>query len=162
MRFTVGTSGEIIEFEKTVLDHLNVHRQTRFWHREAGGLLFARIEGRSIRVVEATGPRPTDRRSRFGYTPDRKSEQAEIDARHSAGLHYIGDWHSHPEARPTPSGRDERTMKSRVVLSQHQLNGILFAIIGTAELPAGLTAVVHDGKACHRLEAVTETPTFSG
>lgn len=151
MRFAVGTSGEIILFEEPVLDHLSAHRQTRLWHREAGGLLFARIEDKTIRVVEATGPRPTDRRSRFGYAADRAAEQAEIDARHPLGLHYVGDWHSHPERWPTPSGRDVETMASRVLESRHELGGILFAIIGTAPLPDGLTVVVHDGKAWHRL-----------
>ena len=138
-----------------VLAHLLEHRQTRVWHREAGGLLFARIGGKRIEIEAITGPRPTDRRTPFSYRPDRAGEQAEVDAHHAVGLHYVGDWHSHPENVPGPSARDNKTMASRVEKSQHQLRGILFAIIGRAPLPQGLTLVVHDGTRWFPLDPIT-------
>lgn len=154
MIFPIGTSGETIEFHDAVISHLLKHRQTRWWHREAGGLLFARFTGSTIRVEEATGPRKSDFRTPYSYWPDRKAEQGEIDERYKVGLHYVGDWHSHPEQFPEPSGRDAQTMTSRVRRSKHQLNGILFAIIGQASLPSGLTVVLHDGRQWHPLRAV--------
>lgn len=149
--YGIGSSGETVRLADEVLAHLEAHRQMKLWHREAGGLLFARISGKEIRIEAITGPRTTDRRTPFSYWPDRKAEQAEIDAHHAQGLHYVGDWHSHPEDVPSPSRRDERTMASRVLQSEHQLNGILFAIIGRSPLPEGLTLVVHDGLDWHRL-----------
>jgi integrative and conjugative element protein (TIGR02256 family) len=149
--FTVGTSDEIVVFDDKVLAHLHNHRQTRFWHREAGGLLFARIDGRTITVEEATGPRRSDRRSRFSYSGDRIAEQLEIESMFERGLHYVGDWHTHPEGRPTPSARDDETMGTRVHESQHTLQGFLFVIMGFAPLPEGLAVVVHDGIARYPL-----------
>lgn len=157
MTFPVGTSGELIELTDQVIVHLERHRQTRWWHCEAGGLLFASIVGKTIKVEVATGPRPTDRRTPLSYWPDRLAEQAEIDDHFERGLHYVGDWHSHPQKFPRPSARDERTMQSRVKLSAHQLNGILFAIIGQAPLPQGLTLMLHDGEEWHELRSTPES-----
>lgn len=151
LHYPIGTSGELIHFETPVLEHFARHRQLRFWHKEAGGQLFARIDGQHIFLCEATGPTPSDRRGRTFYEPDRKSEQAEIDAMYARGLHYIGDWHSHPERSPSPSDRDHLTMGSRVRLSRHRLVGFVFVIVGQLPPPVGLTVIVHDGKLGHLL-----------
>ncbi|MDF7774274.1 Mov34/MPN/PAD-1 family protein [Sphingomonas sp. AOB5] len=142
----IGQSGETLLLSEAVLEHFNACRQTRFWHREAGGLLFARISGNMITIEEATGPRPTDRRSRCSYQGDRRAEQQEIDQRHPLGLHYIGDWHTHPEPKPRPSGADDRAMISRISSSKHQLQSFLYVIVGTAAFPDGLALAVHDGR----------------
>lgn len=142
----IGQSGETLLLSDVVLEHFNAYRQTCFWHREAGGLLFARIDGKSITIEEATGPRPTDRRARYSYQGDRRAEQQEIDRRHPLGLHYVGDWHTHPEPRPRPSWADDRAMISRISASRHQLQSFLFAIVGTAAFPEGLALAVHDGR----------------
>lgn len=149
--YPIGASGEIIQFEQSVLDHFAQHRQLRLLYPEAGGQLFARITEQSIVVSEATGPRPTDRRGRTFFEPDRADEQAEIDAMFARDLHYIGDWHTHPELRPTPSRRDHSTMSSRVRLSRHRFAGFVFAIVGLLSPPDGLTVVLHDGAFGHVL-----------
>lgn len=141
----------MIHFVDEVVEHFARYRQVRFWHREAGGQLFARIDGKDIFVTEVTGPRPGDRRGRYHYQADLEVEQAEIDAMHSRGLHYIGDWHSHPERVPRPSPRDDETMASRVQLSRHHLRGFVFVIMGQVDPPEGLTVVVHDGASWHEL-----------
>lgn len=141
----IGQSGETLLLSNAVLQHFHAYRQTRFWQREAGGLMFARIVGNVITIEEATGPRPTDRRSRYCYQGDRCAEQQEIDQRHPLGLHYIGDWHTHPEPKPNPSGSDDRAMISRINASKHQLKGFLFVIVGTASFPVGLRLIVHNG-----------------
>lgn len=149
--YPVGASGEVIQYELGVLDHFDGHRQLRFWHREAGGQLFARIDGHRIVVCEATGARPEDKRGRTFFEPDRRSEQAEIDTLFARDLHYVGDWHTHPESSPTPSTRDYVTMASRVRLSRHRLAGFLFVIVGQLPPPNGLTVVIHDGTSGHVL-----------
>lgn len=154
LSYPIGRSDEVIHFEPTVLDHFARHRQLRFWHHEAGGQLFARIDGQRIVVSEATAPRPTDRRGRFFFEPDRAGEQAEIDVMFTRGLHYVGDWHTHPERSPTPSGRDHATMSSRVRLSRHRLAGFVFVIVGQLPPPEGLTVVVHDGASGYVLPPV--------
>lgn len=150
--YPIGTSDETVVLEAGVLTHLRRYRQMRFWQCEAGGLLFARIEGKRIRIIQATGPRPTDFRTPMSYRADRKAEQREIEAMFAKDLHYVGDWHTHPQQRPSPSRRDLNTFASRVRQSTHRMNGFLFGIVGRAELPAGLLLLLHDGRDWHELE----------
>lgn len=113
---------------------------------EAGGQLFARFSDVEIRVERATGPRISDHRSRFGYVPDRRREQEEIDALHGRGLHFIGDWHTHPEPNPRPSTSDIRSIRQAVRDSKHHLNGFILLIAGTERFPVGLFVSLYYGQ----------------
>jgi integrative and conjugative element protein (TIGR02256 family) len=98
--YTIGVSGQNLLFAPAVIERFDCYRQRRLWHREAGGQLFARFELPDIVVAEATGPRRSDWRRRHAYWPSRRAEQAEIVERHRDGLHFVGDWHTHPEDTP--------------------------------------------------------------
>ncbi|WP_110300233.1 Mov34/MPN/PAD-1 family protein [Blastomonas natatoria] len=141
------TCGERVEvfLSSGVLQHFARYRQTRLWHREAGGQLFAIIDGGRWTIVEATGPRRSDMRSRFGFRSSRTAEQAEITDRFAKGLHYVGDWHTHPEAIPTPSGEDLGSMAEMIQTSDYQTTGLLMLIIGTQSPPQGLYIALHCG-----------------
>jgi integrative and conjugative element protein (TIGR02256 family) len=145
IRYAVGTSGETVVFADRVVDHLMRHRQNRLWRKEAGGQLFARFGAGEILVEEATGPRPTDSRGRTYYRPDRSTERLEILERFEAGLHYVGDWHTHPSEVPEPSQTDVRNINECFMKSLHSLNGFVLVIVGTAPTPRGLRVSIHDG-----------------
>jgi integrative and conjugative element protein (TIGR02256 family) len=136
--YPIGTSGQTLILTQPVLERFSEHRQRRWWQREAGGQLFARFDGTDIFVVEATPPGRYDIRSRFSFQPNRRREQSEILERHERGLHFIGDWHTHPEAEPHPSSVDAKSMHDLVTQSQHQLNGFIMIIVGTRDVPDGL------------------------
>jgi proteasome lid subunit RPN8/RPN11 len=61
-------------------------------------------------------------------------------------LHYVGDWHTHPELRPYPSPPDDHSIAECVRKSSHDLNGFVLVVVGRLEPPGGLTVGVHDGK----------------
>ena len=143
--FSVGHSGEFIDFTDAVLNHFHSHRQLKWWQAEACGLLFARTQGKHIIIDDATGPYRRGWRRRYACEIPADEAQREIDERHVHGLHYVGEWHSHPEPAPTPSSRDQQTMQSRVLKSNHRMGGFIFALIGQAEFSRGLTVLVHDG-----------------
>lgn len=145
MRYSIGDSGEIIEFSATVLERFDLNRQRRFWQSEAGGQLFAKLGPGIISVALATGPRPTDFRTPFSYVPDRQAEQREITNLRLEGWHYVGDWHTHPQAVPLPSGRDIRTARSTVQKSRLVLAGVVMVIVGRLTFPRGLYVGVSDG-----------------
>lgn len=140
--YAVGSSGQQIVFTDKVLSHFERYRQHRFWHKEAGGLLFATLNDAAITITVATGPRPTDRRGRCSYHPDRRAEQQEIDKYHAEGFHFVGEWHTHPEPIPKPSPLDERTMIEAVCKSRHDLYGFVLAIVGQTEFPVGLNVSI--------------------
>ncbi|WP_157790955.1 Mov34/MPN/PAD-1 family protein [Bradyrhizobium elkanii] len=121
----------------------DAHRQKRFYHREAGGQLFARVRGDDWEIVAATGPRSRDRRGRFSFRPHRDSEQEEIYHHHALGFDYVGDWHTHPEDEPTPSPEDLWSIAEVVRRSTHHLAGFLLVIVGRRPFPDGLWASFH-------------------
>lgn len=142
-----------------VITHTSRHRQTVWWKCEAGGQLFARINGDEWLIEEATGPRRGDVRSRFGFRPNRRAEQREIDERFASGLHYVGDWHTHPEAVPKPSPTDLSSMQAMVSTSNHELTGFLMLIFGTAMEANGLWASIHHANG--RWQQLNVTMTLS-
>jgi len=126
----------VIEFSPECLAVFEKHRQRSPRHREIGGQLFARFEVGTIWIELATAVRGS--RFRFSFQPDRRSEQIEIEQYFSEGLHYIGDWHTHPEASPQPSKPDVQKMSGIFTESEHQLPFMLMVIVGLAPYPDGL------------------------
>ncbi|WP_246729182.1 Mov34/MPN/PAD-1 family protein [Methylosinus sp. RM1] len=163
MRYKIGISGQSLSFASSVLEHFIRHRQTRFWRAEAGGLLFAKVSPEVIDVVTATGPRSTDGRSRWRYSPDREAEQREIDLFHAQGQHLVGFWHTHPEMFPSPSKMDSDSITESFRMSKHQLNGFVQVIVGQHQFPPGLYVGVGDGSQVYRLSLDHECriPTVS-
>jgi integrative and conjugative element protein (TIGR02256 family) len=158
-RYPIGQSNQSIVLSTRVLDHFTGHRQLHFWNKEAGGLLFARLLAAEIVIELATGPRPTDRRRRHSFWPDRKAEQREIDKCHMVGLHFVGTWHTHPEDNPAPSLVDLRSIRDIFCRSQHSLNGFVMAIIGCGLSTDGVYIGIWDGSTLLRLE---ESPVSEG
>lgn len=153
IRYSIGESGQFLTLEQNVLDYFVGWRQLDKKMPEAGGQLFGVVEGQCIKVKLATGPRRSDRRGRFFFIADRLSERREISALHKSGLHYFGDWHTHPQSIPTPSGTDLSSMADLFARSKHDLNAFLMVIVGTAGPPKGLHVSLHEASAWSRLEA---------
>lgn len=145
LNFRLGDSGQSLIISDLALQHFSKRRQRKIWSREAGGQLFAEITGLDIVITTVTGPRKRDRRSRFSYHPDRRLEQAEIDRHFACGLHYVGDWHTHPEPYATPSCEDLRSMRECVRKSRHRLNSFVLIIVGTVDIPDCLHVSLHTG-----------------
>jgi integrative and conjugative element protein (TIGR02256 family) len=140
----IGNSGQSLLLTDLVLQHFDRNRQIRFWNREAGGLLFARFNLPTIEVIEATGPRRTDHRTRYSYSPDVQAERWEIEEMFSRDLHFVGCWHTHPEDVPTPSHVDVRNTADCVKRSHHALHGFVMVIVGRSPLPGSLFVSVCD------------------
>ncbi len=151
IQYSIGASGQVVVLTDAALTYLAASRQLGRSQPEAGGQLFARFDGPRIIVAEATGPRHTDRRTRTSYLPDRAAEQREIVERHTCGLNYVGDWHTHPDSVPKPSPRDLASMAECVTKSAHALNGFLLVIVGQADAPTGLHVSIHDKQGCYPL-----------
>lgn len=141
LKFKVGRISVSIGPE--ALTTFDAHRQRRFYQREAGGQLFARVRDDDWEIFAATGPRSRDRRGRFSFRPHRASEQEEIFQHYALGLDYVGDWHTHPEDMPTPSPDDLSSIAEVVRRSTHHLPGFLLVIVGRRSFPEGLWASFH-------------------
>jgi integrative and conjugative element protein (TIGR02256 family) len=76
---------------------------------ESGGVLLGTVHENGLLVTVATTPTRLDRQLRYFFErlPFGHRAVAERMWRHSGGTtRYIGEWHTHPQDIPTPSGID--------------------------------------------------------
>ena len=142
IRYLAAGGTQVVELTDNALVQMTAHVQSRTHMAEAGGQLFAVLEEGVVRVVEALGPSCVDKRSRYSFEPSSWVAQRRIKAMHRRGLHYVGDWHTHPERLPTPSSDDRRAVLSLFKESRHALAGFLMVIVGTASAPEGLYVAI--------------------
>ena len=137
----------ILTLSYGVLAHFRNHRQDAPSVAESGGQLLARLGSGHIEIERATGPRRSDRSSRYSFRPNRRAERREIRYFFRRGFHYVGDWHTHPQAYPRPSGSDKDSIREEFELSRHELPYFVLVIVGSAPLPQGLfvCTVGHEG-----------------
>ncbi len=155
-RFSNGRIGWDILIEPSVVRHLMHHRQLLSTHPEVGGQLFGILEKFRVRITLATGPRADDKRSRFSFFPCRSRENTEIKECFDAGLHYVGDWHTHPQKKPSPSSIDFDSMTDCFRKSKHQLSHFIMVIVGQDDSHDRWWVSAHDAKRTIRLHP-TET-----
>lgn len=155
LTYLAGGGAERITIGAAALAHMRAHRQLCVGDAEAGGQLFAKLASGCVDIVVATGPRPQDRRSRFYFAPDRIMERREIAKLHREGLHYVGDWHTHPEPAPSPSALDLQNIRQIFTQSRHTYGGILMIIVGQAELPDGMFVGIANAQQVKRLFQVS-------
>jgi integrative and conjugative element protein (TIGR02256 family) len=101
---------------------------------EAGGILIGSYRGNHVEVVGCTEPLPLDIRSRYRF--DRRDpghQAAALRAWHGSGRTetFVGEWHTHPEPHPTPSGRDRQTWN---YIMKENPNPLIFIIGGWESL----------------------------
>ena len=128
----------LLEFSDESLMLFEKHRQKSWFSYEIGGQLFAKFNANVVRIEKATITKGKSRRSRFGFWPDRIAENADIQNLFNQDLHYVGDWHTHPEMHPSPSITDKTKMLGIFRLSEHMLENMLLVIVGIAPFPEGL------------------------
>lgn len=132
MRYKCHALKGHVFFMNAAINVFNRHAQTEPESLEAGGQLFARFESGIAIIEKATEPKPTDIRSRSGFAADLEAERTEIAELYKQGLHYIGNWHTHPERCPLPSEPDIAAGKSAFTESKHELLCFINVIVGDA------------------------------
>lgn len=80
---------------------------------ETGGILMGRAEQPDRVEVRATvGAGPDAIHERTTFEPDQRWQEGEVERlwRLDPTLEYLGDWHSHPGGRASPSQRDRAVL----------------------------------------------------
>lgn len=143
IEYEIGDSQRLV-FASEVLQVFARFRQDGCWKREAGGQLFAELSKNMATVQLATTPNSKDFRSRFQFIPLLKMQQQQIDEQFTNGLHFVGDWHTHPQEIPKMSATDRQSMSECFAKSTHNLNSFVMVIVGTASFPKGLSVSLHN------------------
>lgn len=131
-------NNRVLHIASSVINYLADHRQLDSEKSEGGGQVFAKIDGECISVRKVSGPYPMDRRARFSFEPDKEIQAKDIRSFFRKGLHYVGDWHTHPERIPKPSSTDINSMQDSFRRSKHNLDSFILMIVGTDEIYLGL------------------------
>lgn len=124
--------------EPDVLARLAIYRQMAPSAREAGGILLGFRRGEHLHVSDATEPQAVDIRSRFGFHRRAKHHQDVALARWAATgrkMDYLGEWHTHPEPRPEPSGIDLKHWRE---ICQARTDWMVFIIMGMSDVWVGV------------------------
>jgi len=150
-RFSLRPGEASIVIMDEALEVMRRLRQVRPEDPESGGQLFGQFLGADTVISEATPPTLLDRRSRYGFKPNRWLQKREIRARHGRGLHFVGDWHTHPEACPSPSCDDIQSMSDCFRRSVHDLLVFVMIIVGTDPGPGGLYVALVDDQGVRQL-----------
>lgn len=106
--WTLADGGLLLNFSPDVHDVFERHVQVGDLP-ESGGILLGTVHERGLLVTVATTPTRLDRQLRYLFErlPFGHRAVAQRMWRRSAGTtRYIGEWHTHPQDIPIPSGID--------------------------------------------------------
>lgn len=141
----------LLHFSDPVLEMFARCRQAKSSDTESGGILLGTVHGSNLLITEATTPTTLDIRRRcfFERLPFEHLSIAKERWEASEGtIRYLGEWHTHPEDYPCPSGLDKSEW---MTLAQRRQDGrpVLAAIVGREALhveltsPKGTNSVMH-------------------
>ncbi|WP_104047656.1 Mov34/MPN/PAD-1 family protein [Vibrio jasicida] len=142
--------GLSVYFSEKAVNQLHHHKQTGS-RNEAGGFLFGEIQSGVVTIQVVSTPSKADKRSRYGFSWNKHEANKTIQENFKKGLHYLGDWHTHPCSQPTPSLDDTQAIRSTFLDSQHQLNYFIMLILGTKGIEQSYLALT-DGKKEYRFD----------
>lgn len=118
-------------------------RQISSSAKETGGLLFAEISTAAVRIVKATRAEKRASVSRFTFVPTLRAKRSAIKREFRSGLHFVGEWHTHPERDPTPSSLDNFSMQDSFVRSEHELDGFVMVVVGNRREALSVSVSLH-------------------
>lgn len=131
------SNGGFIEIDRTALGIMLGYRQKRKNDSEAGGVLLGRfiLESKNIVIDEVTKPFSSDirERARFKRGPQHQKMIDEKWLLSKGKCNYLGEWHTHPEEYPDPSGKDKSEWKRILKGDTFSSRYLYFVIIGTRD-----------------------------
>lgn len=126
----------LLHFSMGTLETFREHVQSSDADREAGGLLLGSVHGAHLLIEQATVPTGWDKRFRYLFERMPFGHEAIALSRWKASqgtIRYLGEWHTHPEDHPHPSGLD-RSEWTRLSGQRRDKRPMLAVIVGRKSL----------------------------
>lgn len=123
----------IIEVRPAVVAMLRAYRQRPRAAERGGVLAGCRLGPRRWAITHASPPSARSLAGLFWLRRDRRDAQRFINrvfAETHGAVNYLGEWHTHPEPDPIPSGHDRRMLDDLLGSSRLEINFLLGAIVG--------------------------------
>ena len=121
-----------LEIKAEVIEHLAQYAQVE-GNEQCGVLTGSQIDKVTFRVSKVSPPCVVSN-SRFGCVRDATKANEFITHDYELSEHtriYMGEWHTHPEPRPLPSGIDFGAIISNFSSSEIYVPFLLMVIVGT-------------------------------
>lgn len=126
----------LLHFSEPTLETFSQHVQASDADCEAGGLLLGSVHGAHLLLHQATVPTAWDKRFRYLFERMPYGHDAIALSRWTASqgtVRYLGEWHTHPEDYPRPSGLD-RSEWTRLAAKRRDKRPMLAVIVGRKSL----------------------------
>lgn len=126
----LSSPGAMLLIEPRVLVLVGAFRQVHASSPEAGGILMGYRRGIHTHVTEATVPSVRDVQQRFSFFRHATHHQRIALRRWKESgetLDYVGEWHTHPEDKPSPSVVDLKHWRE---ITQPASRPMVFLIVG--------------------------------
>lgn len=127
----VFPNGITIDIFPAVQEMIFSHRQISGLSTEAGGMLvgYENAQTGNFTLANATEPQPSDVRTRISLVLRYQHKEQLRKLQEPYG--YIGTWHTHPSATPSPSPVDLRDWEKCIRKNQNCTSALVFIIAGT-------------------------------
>lgn len=126
----------LLYFSTGTLETFHQHVQSSDLDREAGGLLLGSVHGFHLHIKQATAPTAQDKRFRYLFERMPFDHDAIALSRWTTSqgtIRYLGEWHTHPEDHPHPSGLD-RSEWNQLSARRRDRRPMLAVIVGRKSL----------------------------
>ena len=132
--FDITNKGRI-KLTDTVIETLRQYIQVHRTSVESGGVLLGRFikTSKDIVIDKMTTPLKGDKQTRFSFKRISPLHQEIITdewLKSKGTCNYLGEWHTHPEDFPTPSGVDIRDWKRKLKKDVFSGRYLYFIIAG--------------------------------
>lgn len=140
-------------FTPDVIKTFDSYRQIKPYQHESGGILMGRIyEHEKIIIEQLSTPSSEDKSGRYFFERNVKKAQRIVNQawEESGGeIRYLGEWHTHPEATPSPSSVDRELLIGMLKDTKMEIDFLFLVIVGIHDL---YVASQHKGKKLTQLK----------
>ena len=134
--WATSDKSRLLHFSTGTLETFRQHVQSSNAGREAGGILLGSVHGAHLLIEQATVPTTWDMPFRYLFERMPFGHEAIALSRWTASqgtVRYLGEWHTHPEDHPRPSGLDRSEWK-RLAARRRDKRPVLAVIVGRKSL----------------------------
>ncbi len=150
LSFRLPDAAWTLEFSAEVLRRFGESAQRHSWSKESVGQLFTRDLASTRVLVEASTLLMPTLATRARVRFETAAATIERQAMFERGLHCVGLWHTHSQPAPEPSPDDRALARDHARAAMPQVSGVVFVIVGTLPMPAGLRVWVDNGHELRR------------
>lgn len=127
-----------LKFLPKAFHKMQAYIQDNHSKEEAGGIMLGYcIDKNNFSIIEVTVPNKGDKRSRYSFWRSSVLHQRFLNKlfKMSKGKTiYLGEWHTHPEDVPNPSGLDRKSIVEQIRRSELNSDTIFALIMGNKGL----------------------------